>query len=287
MGRLDARVVGITGTDGLGIGRALALVCAEEGALIAHCGVNDVAGAQLDLELRRAGCQSFFMPADLRETESVKRFIGTAISEFGRIDCLVNNAGRALPEDRDIHETPKSVVLQAIVDNLLPAYECMQGVLGDMCERRSGAILNISSINAIAGGLGQVGYSMAKAALGVLARHATAAYAHRGVRCNVAMLGTTPNANSPRWEEDPDLAEAIAHGYPTGCLPTPEDVARSLIWFLSDESKFLTGAVVPIDCGLTAVKTLTHGSGWREELRRMAHLGVFEGDCLGEIPNTS
>jgi meso-butanediol dehydrogenase / (S,S)-butanediol dehydrogenase / diacetyl reductase len=125
-------------------------------------------------------------------------------------------------------------------------------VLPEMTENRSGVILNISSVNALAY-FGNEAYSAAKAGILSLTRSLAVRYGPSGVRVNAIAPGTL---KTPAWEQrqqkDPDVFERVARWYPLGRIGDPEDVAGAALFLASDEAAWISGAVLPVDGGLTA-----------------------------------
>ena len=172
------------------------------------------------------------------------------MAAFGRIDILVNNAGASqgddiLTFDEATWDWNLAVVLKSV-------YLCSRAVLPQMIERRSGAIVNISSVNGIVG-LGEEAYSAAKAGMNVLTKNMAVKYGRFGIRVNAICPGTirTP-IWGPRLEKDPLIFEKLAKWYPLGRVGEPEDIANAALFLASDEASWITGTILIVDGGLLA-----------------------------------
>jgi meso-butanediol dehydrogenase / (S,S)-butanediol dehydrogenase / diacetyl reductase len=176
--------------------------------------------------------------------------VGAARETFGSVDILVNNAAKTT--DADFLEVSEEVWDEDVAIALKGSFLCSQAVLGDMTENRSGVIINISSVNAFAY-FGNEAYSAAKAGIVNLTRSLAVRYGPFGVRVNAIAPGTL---RTPAWEErrqkDSDVFDRVAKWYPLGRIGEPEDVAGAALFLASDEAAWISGAVLPVDGGLTA-----------------------------------
>jgi meso-butanediol dehydrogenase / (S,S)-butanediol dehydrogenase / diacetyl reductase len=176
--------------------------------------------------------------------------VETARETFGSVEILVNNAAKAT--DTDFLDVSEEVWDQDVAIALKGSFLCSQAVLPEMKENRSGVILNISSVNAFTY-FGNEAYSAAKAGILSLTRSLAVRYGPFGVRVNAIAPGTL---KTPAWEQrrqkDPDIFERVARWYPLGRIGDPEDVAGAALFLASDEAAWISGAVLPVDGGLTA-----------------------------------
>lgn len=247
--RFQDRVVIVTG-GGSGLGRALARSFAAEGAAVT---VADIAGQRASAvarEITDAGGTSLPQTTDVTNAADVEAMVEATRKVFGAAEVLINNAARAT--DADFLVMSEETWDQDVNITLKGAFLCSQAVLEDMMDKRSGTIINISSVNALAY-YGNEAYSAAKAGLLSLTRSLTVRYGSYGVRVNAIAPGTL---RTQAWEErrqkDPDVLERVANWYPLGRIGDPEDVVGAALFLASDEASWITGAVLPVDGGLTA-----------------------------------
>jgi NAD(P)-dependent dehydrogenase (short-subunit alcohol dehydrogenase family) len=247
--RFQGRVAIITGS-GSGLGRVLAHRFAAEGAAVV---VADVVGERASTvadEISGADGISLVQTADVTNAADVEDMVGAARETFGAVDVLVNNAAKAT--DADFLDVSEEAWDEDVAIALKGSFLCSQAVLADMTEKRSGVILNISSVNALAY-FGNEAYSAAKAGILNLTRSLAVRYGPFGVRVNAIAPGTL---RTPAWEQrrqkDPDVFDRVAKWYPLGRIGEPEDVAGAALFLASDEAAWISGAVLPVDGGLTA-----------------------------------
>jgi len=247
--RFQSRVVIITGS-GSGLGRVLAHSFAGEGAAIVVADVVDQLATTVADEISEAGGSSLAQITDVTNAADVEAMVGAARETFGSVDILVNNAAKAT--DADFLEVSEEAWDEDVAIALKGSFLCSQAVLGEMTENRSGVIINISSVNAFAY-FGNEAYSAAKAGIVNLTRSLAVRYGPFGVRVNAIAPGTL---RTPAWEErrqkDPDVFDRVAKWYPLGRIGEPEDVAGAALFLASDEAAWISGAVLPVDGGLTA-----------------------------------
>jgi NAD(P)-dependent dehydrogenase (short-subunit alcohol dehydrogenase family) len=247
--RFQSRVVIITGS-GSGLGRVLAHSFAGEGAAVVVADVVDQRATTVADEISEAGGSSLAQITDVTNAAGVEAMVGAARETFGSVDILVNNAAKAT--DADFLEVSEEAWDEDVAIALKGSFLCSQAVLGEMTENRSGVIINISSVNAFAY-FGNEAYSAAKAGIVNLTRSLAVRYGPFGVRVNAIAPGTL---RTPAWEErrqkDPDVFDRVAKWYPLGRIGEPEDVAGAALFLASDEAAWISGAVLPVDGGLTA-----------------------------------
>jgi NAD(P)-dependent dehydrogenase (short-subunit alcohol dehydrogenase family) len=244
--RLANQVAIITGA-GRGIGRAIALRFAQEGAAVAVDDIDAVAGQETVRRIETAGGHAIFFPADVSRQDHVRDLVAATTKAFGPPLVLVNSAICGLPAILANEWTPNVEVA------LRGAWHCIQAVWPGMRESGGGSIINISSVNALMGFGRAHLYSAVKAGLIAMSRSLCADAGRDKIRINCICPGTVlTEIWQERIDKDPSLAGRLASLYPIGRLGQPEDIANAALFLASAESSFVTGSVMVVDGGVTA-----------------------------------
>ena len=243
---LEGKVSLVTGGS-RGIGRACCIALAEEGSAIA---VNYVSNKQAADEvvstLKNMGVGARAFQADVSKEDQTHQMIEQISSEFGHIDVVVNNAG--ITRDRSFLKMTRDQWQSVLLVNLDGPFNVTSALLGPMCERKWGRIINMTSIVAQMGNFGQSNYAVAKG--GLIAFTKTLAR-------EVARKGVTVNAVAPGFIEtdmtaavSPEALETIKSLTPMGRLGQPEEVARAVRFLAAPQASFITGQVININGGM-------------------------------------
>ena len=260
VGRLGGKVALISGAgqtpgETLGNGRATALLFAREGARVV-CADRVLARAEeTAAQISGVGGEAIAIAADVTCAEACAAMVAAAIDRFGGLDILVNNVGVG-GADGPVHKVDEDAFDRILQINLKGAVLATQAALSPMRQAGRGAIVNVSSLASTAGGF-QVAYEVSKAALNRLTTSTAQSNASRGVRCNAVLPGfiDTPMAvEAIAAAQGRPLAEVRAERNARvplgGRMGEAWDVAHACLFLASDEAKFITGALLPVDGGM-------------------------------------
>jgi NAD(P)-dependent dehydrogenase (short-subunit alcohol dehydrogenase family) len=244
----QGKVVAITGAAG-GIGQSLCRYFGSQGAAIAAIDISP-ALENFAGELNSAGYKAAHAVADIGDIAAVKDAFAELASALGPVDVLVNNAG--FSAHPTFARTDPESWQHEVNGNLNGAYYCSHAVIPAMKERGGGSVVAIGSVNGL-GALGDPAYSAAKAGLISLTRSLALEYGRFNIRANIVLPGTV---RTPLWErraaKDPSVLETLRRWYPLGRIVDPDDVTAAVGFLASDAARAITGAALPVDCGLTA-----------------------------------
>jgi NAD(P)-dependent dehydrogenase (short-subunit alcohol dehydrogenase family) len=248
--RLQGKVCLVTGAAS-GIGRAAALAFAREGAILA---LADIAagGAETARMARSMGAHATFARCDVAEPAQVEALIALIIGQHGRLDCAFNNAGIEGPLLPMI-EVSEELWDRIIRVDLRGVWVCVKHEIRQMMRQGHGAIVNTSSTAGICGTPGYSPYTAAKHGVIGLTKSVALQYAKSGIRVNAICPGLTDTPMMDRiLGGDPEMEKLFVAGTPAGRKARPEEIAAAAVWLCSDESSFVTGAIVPVDGGVFA-----------------------------------
>jgi 3-oxoacyl-[acyl-carrier protein] reductase len=241
MGWLTDRTALVTGAS-RGIGRAIALLLAEEGADIAFTYLSASAAADETAKAIKAkGSRAFACQADAKDLESTERVVDAVIKEFGRIDILVNNAG--ITRDRLLVRMTEQDWDEVIDTNLKSAFNFCKVVSRHMVAQHRGKIVNVASISGVVGNPGQTNYSAAKSGMIGLTKTVAKEYASRNIQVNAIAPGFV--ATEMIEQVDPSQVGELARLYPIKLMAQPEEIAELVLFFACGASDYITGQVLP------------------------------------------
>jgi 3-oxoacyl-[acyl-carrier protein] reductase len=241
---LTGRVAIVTGAS-RGIGRAIAVTLARQGASVVAVARGDHAAAVAE-EIVTAGGQAIALAVDVTDASAVAGMVSQTLERFGKVDVLVNNAGIA--RDQLVLRMKPEDWQAVLATNLTAAFTCAQAVLRPLIRQRAGRIIAISSVVGQAGNAGQANYAASKAGLIGFAKALALEVASRGVTVNVVAPGLI-DTDMTRAIRD-ETRQAWADKIPLGRVGTPEDVAAAVCFLASDEAAYITGQVVAVNGGM-------------------------------------
>ena len=249
-GRLDGKVAIVTGAS-RGIGRAIAVRFAREGARVVAAQRSVEEGKNLIAEIADAGGEAISVLTDVRDEASVKGMVNASLAAFGAVDVLCNNAGVGLI--RSVIDT-SSDEYDAVMDtNVRGVFLCMRFGIPPMLSR-GGSVINIASVASYVGFPRDAAYCTSKGAVLMLTRQAALDFASKEVRINAICPGFIETPMLVQYcasQPNPESAyQEVVGLHPMGRLGTPEDVAGAAVYFASDDSKWVTGASLAVDGGL-------------------------------------
>jgi NAD(P)-dependent dehydrogenase (short-subunit alcohol dehydrogenase family) len=248
---LNDKVCMVTGAAS-GIGRETAIAAAQAGARIVVTDINDVGGEETAAIIREGGGEAIFVRADITVEDEVAAVVAQAIETYGRLDCACNNAGMS-PAAKPLHEIPTDAFRKLVDVNLMSAFFCMKHQVPAMLDRGSGSIVNVASVAGLVGIAHCGDYAASKHGVVGMTKVAALDYATSGIRVNaVAPGGVRTPLLVKASDSDPALMEHSKAAHPIGRVGEPREVADAIVWLLSDQAGFVTGACLPIDGGSTA-----------------------------------
>jgi NAD(P)-dependent dehydrogenase (short-subunit alcohol dehydrogenase family) len=254
--RLEGKVAIITGS-GSGIGRGVARLFAKEGASVAVVDVKPEGGMETVDLIKKEGGEAFFVQTNVLNVSQVKSMVSRVVERYGKVNVLHNNAGGWQREAHDTVLEDSEEEWDRLSDlNLKSVYVVSKEVLPRMIEQGGGAIVNTITINAFLTQPGTAAYSAAKAGAFQLTRAMALDYAKYNVRVNGIAPGEihTPlwNSTYDNLPKSDEVKASVLSRIPLGRFGEPEDVAFPALWLASDEARYITGQIVPVDGGISA-----------------------------------
>lgn len=242
--KLEGKIALVTGAS-QGLGKAIALKLAENGADIAVIYVGDESKAEeVCKEIEGMGRRVKAYYCDVRDEKAVEETVKAVSADLGKADILVNNAGVT----RDgLMLSMKDEDYDLVLDiNLKGAFHMMRACYRDFMRKKSGKIINISSIAGLVGNVGQTNYSASKAGLIGMTKSVAKELGSRGVCCNCIAPGFIQTDMTKDIKEDNVLLQQV----PMRKMGTPDDVANVALFLASPESDYVTGETIRVDGGL-------------------------------------
>ena len=250
--RLEGKVAIVTGA-GSGIGRASAVLFAEEGASVVVADIAEGPGEETVAAIRGEGGEACFVQVDVSDAARVREMVGACMDRYAALDVLFNCAAVSLSKhDRPVGDLDDGVWDTTIAINLTGTFLCCKHAVPIMVERRKGSIINVIS-RAFYAGNPLHAYSASKAGVLSLTKNIAYSYAKHNVRANAISPGGIDTPMSFQVRDTPETAAAYLSGLPLNRLADPVEVSRLALYLASDESPHVTGAVIPIDAGACVV----------------------------------
>ena len=243
---LEGKVALVTGGS-RGIGRAIAIRLAQEGAKVAvNYAGNQTAAEEVKAIIEEQGGTALLVQADVSDSAAATEMVTRVHEELGGLDILVNNAGitrdtllvRMKDEDFDV----------VINTNLKGIYTCTKAAAKFMTKQRSGRIVNLSSVVGEIGNVGQTNYAAAKAGVIGFSKSAAKEFASRGITVNVVAPGFIDTDMTAVLKDE--IREKLIAGIPLGALGKPEHVADAVLFLVSDAASYITGQTLNVDGGM-------------------------------------
>ena len=248
--RLENKVALISGGT-RGQGAAEARIFAQEGAKVVIGDVLDAEGTRVAAEIAESGGDALYVHLDVTDQEDWRSAIGAAVSRFGKLDVLVNNAG--VWRGGGVEDTTVEVWDTILDVNAKGVFLGTKLVIPEMRKVGGGSIINISSTAGLVGYPGGSAYSASKGAVRLFTKTTAIQYAKEGIRANSIHPGAIETAMAQQiWQEGADNREDEIARIPLGRMGTSEDIAYGALFLASDESSFMTGSELVIDGGETA-----------------------------------
>lgn len=243
---LDGKIALVTGGS-RGIGRAIALRLAEEGAKVAiNYAGNQTATEEVKAIIEQHGGTAMIVQTDVSDSTAAAEMVARVHEELGGLDILVNNAG--ITRDTLLVRMKDEDFDAVINTNLKGIYACTKAAAKFMTKQRSGRIVNLSSVVGEIGNIGQTNYAAAKAGVIGFSKAAAKEFAARHVTVNVVAPGFIDTDMTAVLKDS--IREKLIEGIPLGALGKPEHVADAVLFLVSDAASYITGQVLNVDGGM-------------------------------------
>lgn len=243
--KLEGKVALVTGGT-RGIGEAICLRLAREGATVAFTGRDEEAAKNVVSAIESLGHNALFFKADVTSRERIDEVLSSITKQLGAIDIVVNNAG--ITRDGLFLRMKDKDWDAVITTNLTGIFNVTQAVSKLMLKQRRGSIINISSVIGLVGNAGQANYAASKAGIIGLTKALAKEFAGRNIRVNAIAPGFIESEMTRVLSDD--VREKALSQIPLGCFGNPEDIAAGVAFLASDDARYITGQVLVVDGGM-------------------------------------
>lgn len=243
--RLRGKIALVTGF-GSGLGRAIAILFAREGASVMGTSTTDAKGKETLEVIKRNGGKARFRVGDVRKTQDMKMVVEEAVANFGGLEIVVNSAG--VRTNGSITEISEEDWDRTVDTNLKGVFVVSRLAIPEMVKRGGGVIINISARSGITGQAGRAAYCASKGALITLTEAMAEDHAPQKIRVNCICPGPT---RTPMVDTStPEKLARYAKRVPLGRIGEADDIARAAVYLTSDEASHVTAAILPVDGGM-------------------------------------
>jgi len=247
MGKLEGKNAIVTG-GGRGVGRAISLAFAQEGAnVVVNYAGNQKAADEVVGMIQAMGRKAVAVKGDVGQEEDAKRIVDACVENFGSIHILVNNAGISKPAM--LHKLTVDVWDEVVNVQMRGPWLMIKAASKYFMEQKYGRIVNVTSVAGMVGTIGQINYAAAKGGVLTLTKSAARELAKFNVTANVISLGIVTTEMTMTLQTDDKLKEIYVRRILLNRYAEPEDVAPAFVFFASDDARYITGQVLPVDGG--------------------------------------
>jgi len=245
--KLEGKAAVVTG-GGRGVGRAISLTYAKEGAdVVVNYVSNPKTAQEVVDEIQKIGRTGIAIQADVATDTGAAAVVQAAIDNFGKLDILVNNAGFTRPAM--LHKMTEDEWNAVLDIHLKGPWLCVKHASKYMMELKKGSIINVTSVAGLVGTVGQINYSAAKGGIITLTKSAARELARHGINVNCISLGIVATEMTEKIRTDTKLAEIYMKRILLNCFAEAEDIAPAFVFFASDDARYITGQVLCVDGG--------------------------------------
>ena len=264
--RLKGKVILVTAST-RGIGLAIVRACAKEGGIVCMAARDLTRAQEIANQLCAEGCRVHCVYNDATKPETFLSMVEETVTKAGSIDVLVNNFGTSNPgKDLDFEHTDPDVFMNTVQLNLRSVFMASQAAARHMANQGGGSIVNISSVGGSVPDISQIAYGTSKAAINYLTKLIAVHVAQHQIRCNAVLPGMTATEAVEKHLSDDFRALFMRH-IPLGRIGLPEEIAKAVVYFASDESAYTTGQILSVSGGF-GLATPLYGDLAGKDMRR-------------------